>query len=193
MQSKYFPSLHNQMKRNESYWPFERHLYFWMTSGHIQQLFGSMAKDPFIMQFQAAFTRKDLDFRDAICFTPKSFNTPDMNKESISSCAVLSSFWQLTALGPDCTQLSHAQSCRCVSQRPSAQRLLWFNGAFHYYALPPLLNITQPVWGLHWESLEKYYFLSYLKPATLSPVIWFTVFFLYSYDSRVRTQVRGHW
>lgn len=51
-----------------------------------------MAKDPFVMQFQAAFTRKHLDFRDATCLTLKSFHTADLNKEFIFSCVVLSSF-----------------------------------------------------------------------------------------------------
>lgn len=51
-----------------------------------------MTKDPFVMQFQATFTRKYLDFRDVTCFTLKSFHTPDLNKEFIFSCAVLSNF-----------------------------------------------------------------------------------------------------
>lgn len=164
MQNKYSPSLRNQMK-----WEL---LTMWMASLlseciwiiHIQQFFRSMAKDPFVMHFQAAF-KKDLDLRDTTCFTLRSFHIPYLNKESTFSCAVLSSFWQVTTLGPDCTQSSHGQRTdgiwqlplsRAAAVCPRDQVLRGCPGlmsSFRYSALPPLHRRTSlgPPLGVSWK------------------------------------------
>lgn len=72
--------------------------------------FSSLAQDLFVTHFQAAFTREnDLGLGMPLVFALKLFCSPDLNEECLFPWTVLSSFRQVTGLGPDCIWLSHAR------------------------------------------------------------------------------------
>lgn len=114
----------------------------------------------FVTHFQAAFTRKDLGLGVLFVFTLKSVHTPDVNKEPRLPCTVLSSFWHITSLGPDCTLLSQVQRInriywlllsRAMDMCPRDKVPRGCPGvisAFSYSTLPPLRKLTQLVLGL---------------------------------------------